>query len=141
MFNSHRQLANHRWAKHRIRSDVRERIDDISECPVCRVDFTCRGRLIKHLLERRVRSKCRGRSCHDCFLELGWPCIDRDRFSQLEARDAKILAGLRRVGHTNLLADAPAKPTLESILKKRKPPAPVAGLAATPPIKRRRVLC
>ena len=56
-FESSKKLATHRWAKHKVKSDVRTFIGDTTTCTICGTNFFTRNRLVKHLLERRSRSK------------------------------------------------------------------------------------
>jgi len=116
-FGSHRSLAAHRWSKHRIKSSVRQYVGDISSCPICKVEFHTRSRLIKHLSERRVRAKGRTRTCQDLFLNSSPLLIPQSDFLELEKRDALILARSRRQGHTNVISKLPSKSTEPSILK------------------------
>jgi len=104
-FASGKQLATHKWKVHRIKSDIRPKIADISVCPVCRTDYHSRARLIKHLLEKRIRSKTRGYSCHQVFLQRSarMPEVPKETLAALEARDARMYKEARQQGHTNLI--------------------------------------
>ena len=108
-FSDRKQLAAHNWAKHRVKSSFREFIGDVSECPVCGVDFRTRARLVKHLSERRVRSKYRTTTCHDVFLRSDPARVPDDSLQKLESRDASQHKQARKAGHTNVLAEMPCK--------------------------------
>ena len=126
-FETHRQLSTHMWSKHRMKSSVRRMVGDISRCPVCGVEFGCLARLAKHLLERRVRSAARGKSCQEEFLALELPRVSDEVYRQLEERDAALTKAARAAGHTSLIADEPARQTRPSILKKTRVHGPVAS--------------
>jgi len=117
-FSDYKRRAGHQWSVHGIKSSVRNHIGDVSQCPICGVDFHCRGRLVKHLQENRVRSKNRTEACQSAFLNSHPPLIAEDILSELEKRDAKLISQARMEGHTNILAKRPCKPTKPSILKK-----------------------
>jgi len=104
-FASGKQLATHKWKVHGIKSDVRSKVADISVCPICHTDYHCRARLIKHLLEKRIRSKTRGYSCHQKFLERSarMPDVPKETLMALEARDAQMYREARKQGHSNLI--------------------------------------
>jgi hypothetical protein len=51
LFGTFKGMSVHKWAKHKIKNDVRRFIGDVSACPVSSVDFRSRGRLVKHLAE------------------------------------------------------------------------------------------
>ena len=93
----------------------------ISHCPVCKVEFHSRSRLIKHLLEARVRSKTRLESCRDAFLNANPARVGRDEFARLEAEDVQLTRKARKMGHSHVLADVPAKACAPSILKRKVP--------------------
>ena len=117
-----RALGNHKWAKHRIKSGFRERLGDISQCPVCSVEFFTRARLAKHLNELRVRSRNRSVYCQVVFFALDLPLVDPQLLEVLEARDATTAQEARRNGHRQVLSVAPALANAPHILK---------GLSAT----------
>ena len=106
-FPSERQLANHRWSKHKTRCCIRQFVGDISKCPVCETDFLSRARLVKHILEQRVRSKTRGASCRTLYLQGPLTLVPSERLMRLESRDAGLAKSSRRLGHTSLHADRP----------------------------------
>ena len=108
-FDSWRSLSTHRWFKHGIKSGWRKYVGDISVCPCCKTDFHTRARLIKHLAERRVRSRHRTQTCQEMLMELRPPIISEDALQLLETCDAEVLASARHRGHTNVLADVPSK--------------------------------
>ena len=116
-FSSHRGLSAHRWSKHRIKNSVRQYIGDVSCCPICKVDFHSRARLIKHLSERRVRAKHRLVTCQESLLNSNLLAIPWEVYQELEQRDAQIFAKSRKLGHTNLIAQLPCRSTQPSILK------------------------
>ena len=119
-FDSFRQRSNHMWSKHRVKNPIRRMIGDESQCQICGMEFGCRARLVKHLLERRVRSTTRNKSCQEQFFALGRPLVSEDLYSRLEEQDAAMMKKARAAGHTNMVADVPAEPTRPSILKKTR---------------------
>ena len=104
------------------------------------VDFVTRARLVKHLLERRVRSKARGESCQKAFLQTNPARTPSDIQHQLEARDAVQAKIDRKAGHTGIIAGRPCKRTQASILSKRAQTQRDASLKGPPPQKRRRLI-
>ena len=62
-FSDWRKLSTHRWAKHRIKHEVRQFVPEISTCPICHVNLNSCVRLLKHLSERRIGSKFRKDTC------------------------------------------------------------------------------
>ena len=115
-WESHNKLAVHKWAKHRIKSDVRTFIGDTSKCVVCGTDFRSRARLVKHLLERRTRSTTRGTSCQEAFLSRDPAPVPYDKLRELEARDAAQYKAERKMGHTSVIAKSACLRTQPSIL-------------------------
>ena len=118
-----RQVTMHRWAAHKKICNIRMHVADISCCPSSKVDFWSRPRLIKHLLETRIRSKHRTQSCRDHFMMHLPRVVDRETFDMLEARDREALRKARKDGHSHILATKPAKAYCNSILKGRENPA------------------
>ena len=91
------------WYKHREAACMRKYVGDFSICSVCRTDFRTRGRLIRHLLERRVRSKRRRDTRHDLFLASNPPLIEDSIRKDLEARDMKVAKIFRKAGHVHAM--------------------------------------
>ena len=118
LFPSARQLATHCWSKHGARCNIRRYIGDISCCPICGTDFFSRARLVKHLLEKRVRSKNRGHSCRERFLQTAMEEVPPATLRSLESRDAAVARAARRDGHTNVIASRPCQRHAPSILKR-----------------------
>ena len=133
-FRSEWQLANHKWSKHKLRCNIREFVSDISRCPVCCTEFFSRARLLKHLLDKRVRSSIRGALCRAWFLRRSLKSVPPERLIELDARDAAAVKTSRRQGHTNLVVDRPCQKQGPSILKRRLVP-----LDSARPRKRLRV--
>ena len=115
-FCTYKKLTIHRWSKHRERCEVRRFIGNISQCPICYTDFVTRPRLVKHLLENRVRSVTRGISCRHAFIAGSPKVIPQDLFELLETRDAATAKADRRNGHTSVIANIPCRQTTQSIL-------------------------
>ena len=111
-------LRTGRPSEHKIKCDVCAFIGDMSICRVCGTDFGTRARLVKYLLERRVRSKARGKSCQEAFLQLSPAPVPLDILRQLEMCDAERIKADRKDGHTNVIAKQPCKRTQASILSK-----------------------
>ena len=119
-FDALRKLSAHKWSKHGTRSGIRQLVGDTCVCPVCGTDFKTRARLIKHLLERRVRSKCRKVSCQSVFLGLKHKVVPADVLAGLEARSAVCASASRKEGHTSIVATTPCQRTKPSVLKRAK---------------------
>ena len=115
-----KELASHRWHKHKMRSPIRNYVGDVSECPVCGVDFRSRTRLIKHLMETRVRSRHRTKTCREEFLLLNPKEIPTEVLDRLEKWSAEEIQQARQEGHTNVLARRPCKTSKPHILKGTK---------------------
>jgi len=115
-WDSWRKLSVHKWSKHGMRSDIRQFVGDICVCPVCGTNFFTRARLVKHLLERRVRSKVRGVSCQQAFLDSNPALVPPKILETLELRDAACAKAGRRNGHTSIIAELACKRTQPSIL-------------------------
>ena len=116
-FPSRRGLAAHKWAKHRVKTEIRKHIGDISQCSVCGVDFHSRERLIKHLSERRIRSKHRNATCNDIFLDLSPPLVPESLLLQLETRDGQFRRSARRSEHRHVIAHILSVGSKQSILE------------------------
>ena len=114
-FPTARQLSSHSWAKHRQRGSIRQNVGNISACPVCKNEFFSRARLIKHLLERRVRSKTRGYSCRLVFMD---QFANRVPSNELQLLDSKALHWPKRldgwVTRTSLRTDRASVVSLAS---------------------------
>ena len=119
-FSDARRRATHMWSEHGVKSSVRAHIGDITQCPICGVEFHQRVRLVKHLLENRIRSKNRTESCQSAFLNSNPPIISEEEVAILEKRDAALTKEARKGGHSHVLALRPCKHTKPSILKKEK---------------------
>ena len=77
-------------------------------------------RLVKHLLETRVRAKSRTESCQAVFLRSNPPFVPEDELSALEAQDSKASREAREDGHHHVIVARPSKAAKPSILKKPK---------------------
>ena len=119
-WESRRKLSVHKWSKHGVRSDIRQFVGDISVCPICGTNFLSRARLIKHLLERRVRSKFRKVSCQQAFLDLSPSVVPSEILKGLELSDSKLANSARREGHTSIIDDIPCTRTKPSVLKRAR---------------------
>ena len=114
-------MSSHKWSKHGIRSKILQLVDDETCCPVCDTECYSCARLVKHLLEKRVRSRTRGVSCRDQFLLSRSKRIPTERVNILDQRDANVAKAARRKGHTSIIADRPCDRRAPSILLKRRP--------------------
>ena len=126
-FANQKQLASHRWSQHKIKSNIRELIGDISKCPVCENEFFSRVRLTKHLLETRVRAKHRSVSCRQAFLDRNPVPVPRETLEKLEARDFDLRNNARKAGHTKVLVVKPCVRNSEHILNKKNAALVVNG--------------
>ena len=138
-WESHRKLAAHQWAKHKVKCDVRSFIGNVTMCAVCGTDFHTRARLVKHLLERRVRSKSRGVSCQAAFMASNPTRVPVDLLSRLEESDAAQHKSNRLAGHTNVIAGRPCKRTQCSILLQTARKRCLPSEEISHPPKRRRI--
>ena len=113
--------------KHKAKSSVRKHIGDISVCPTCGSDFRSRARLIRHLLDKRVRSSRRSVSCQHAFLQSN-PCTIPDHeYKRLEARDLMHARKHRKLGYQQEPASIPC-----SRAKRRKAsPKEHKGISST----------
>ena len=118
VFRSHKQLAVHRWSKHKLKAGVRNFLGDVSVCPICRTDFRSRIRLVKHMSERRVRAKNRPTTCQQVFLSSNPAPVPDVELQRLEARDKTRSKEVRKSGHSHELAAVPSVRTVPHILKK-----------------------
>ena len=116
-FVNARKLATHKWSEHKIKSEIRCLVADVSVCPVCHVDFISHSRLKKHLMEKRVRSKIRSCSCRQAFLDSNPEPVAPELLKQLETQFVQEKKKARQAGHTNVLARVPCKPSKPSVLK------------------------
>ena len=118
--DQYRKLANHRWAKHRIKCDVSKFIGHVTRCPACQVEFHERVRLIRHLSERRIRSKHRTETCSQVILSNAFAPVSAPNLYKLELKDAEKRKQARRMGFSSVLSTQPALPTSQHILKRRR---------------------
>ena len=72
--------------------------------------FFSRARLVKHLLERRIRSKNRTKTCAQEWLERFPEPIPDAEYERLEAEVAEQAAKARKAGRRWVPADRPAEP-------------------------------
>ena len=141
-FPTYKQMSAHARSAHGRMSDFRVKIGNISRCPVCETEFYTRSRLLRHLSERRVRSKARGEPCQTALLRLQLPDVPNEEFQKLEAEDASTRRSYRRGGHRTILSEIPAtatKPRPYAAKVSAEVPPPPAILAARPPSNRRRL--
>ena len=126
-FETHRQLSTHMWSKHKIKSSFRQFIGNTSVCPVCHTDFCTRARLIKHLADRRVRSRHREQTCQQAFLASDPELVPPDELAELERVEAQDKKRQRRISSSAIIAAEPARPARQSALKRARvePPARV----------------
>ena len=130
-WDSWRKLSVHEWSKHGVRSNIRQFVGEVSVCIICGTNFGSRARLIKHLLERRIRSKCRNVSCQQAFLDSNPSLVPGEILKDLELRDSKRASSARREGHTSIIAEgARNKP---SVLKRASKPKFAAPKARAKP--------
>ena len=121
-FGTYKSMSVHKWAKHRVKSGVRDFVGNISVCPICSTDFCSRARLVKHLSERRIRSKLRTVTCQQAFLRSQPQMVNGNERSLLEARDADTFRKARKEGHTNVIATIPCKKHPLNNLKRPRSP-------------------
>ena len=133
-FDTHRQLSTHMWSKHKIKSSFRQFIGNTSVCPVCHTDFCTRARLIKHLADRRVRSRHREQTCQQAFLASDPELVPPDELAELERVEAQDKKRQRRISSSAIIAAEPARPARQSALKRARvePPARVPTMPKRP---------
>ena len=110
------RLGRHMYAKHRVKSEVRRYIGDISVCPICGTDFRSRDRLAVHLMNNAT-SKHRTVSCRNAFLQQKPIAIEHSSLLRIEARDAKANSAARKLGQGREKATKPCHRTLPWVHK------------------------
>ena len=107
-FATHKALLTHKRSKHKGRSECSKVLDDSGICPVCRLRFSSRTRLLAHVNDLRKRG-AKKYVCGDLLrANLVAPvaqdtfhiCLERDRLSRMQAR---------KRGRTQPLSLAPPK--------------------------------
>ena len=93
----------HRWSLHRKKSNIRMFVPDTCICPICQTNFHTRNRLVKHLMENRVRSKHRSTTCGQDFMAQNPSPVPESKLQEIEARDAAERKSARKEGHSNVL--------------------------------------
>ena len=101
-------LDQHKRIAHKCISPVVDLVPDISICPMCKVDFNVRVRLISHLSDKRIRSKRCGPNYHSEFLKSRPPSVPEVAKSKLRGEQAKASSDAGYAGHTHVLATIPA---------------------------------
>ena len=119
-FEDRRRLAVHSWSKHKQTSRIREYVGNESKCRICKVEFHTRDRLLKHLSERRVRSKHRKYTCAELWMDQDPPKVDDAVLCGLESSVKECRKRARREGHRHTIVERPAEASEPSILKKRR---------------------
>ena len=121
-FKSQKALDQHCRIKHNVRSSVAPRLPNISVCPVCFTQFDNRSRLLTHLSETRVRSRTGNTSCKAEFLKLPrFQCnVEGVEASKIQAEQNKHISSARKLGHSHVLANVPARRGSNSVLKGAK---------------------
>ena len=110
-------VAGHKWSAQRTHSNIRDLVPDTSKCPICETDYFSRSRLIKHLLEKRVRSKNRAKSCRQEFIDSNPTPVDPEILADSERQGFHEGKAARISGHTNVFAKKPCQRSTEHILK------------------------
>ena len=104
------------WKK----SVIREYVGDESQCRVCGTEFHTRDRLLKHLSERRLRSKHRTETCAEIWVRDHAKRVAPKELEALEAEVSLARKRARREGHRHVPALQPAASSRPSILRGRK---------------------
>ena len=100
----------HCFKKHGVRHEIRQYVGAESMCRVCKCDFKTRARLIKHLLDRRVRSKSKQDCCADIWLNRATEKIPESLLIELESQVAHEERQARKQGRRHVLAEQAAVP-------------------------------
>ena len=96
-FVSRKALLAHATKKHGDRVEVRRYDGADARCPVCLHQFSTRLTAIAHLSEKRLRGKAL-RTCHDAVTAGGYPQLDAETLSSLDAVDRELRKKARRAG-------------------------------------------
>ena len=96
-FVSRKALLAHATKKHGDRVEVRRFVGADARCPVCLHQFSTRLRAIAHLSEKGLRGKAL-RTCHDAVTAGGYPQLDAETLSSLDAVDREVRKKARRAG-------------------------------------------
>ena len=153
VFRTSKQLAQHERIKHNKRCLAALCLPNVSTCMYCGTKFDCRGSLVLHLLDLRIRSKTRGTSCGLLYLQSKPTPLPRDQLTELDAVANKATCDPRKTGHTQVRRRVPAKPRKTDMSQvphhptdgrranTKKPPARDAPYVhdEAPPMKRRRL--
>ena len=97
-FCSAKALGSHQRACHGVRNPMRAFADADGECPICRIRFQSRLRLLSHLSDT-CRPQCRDKLLSGCVQPL-----PLTRIQELDALDKESRRLAMRQGHTHPLA-------------------------------------
>ena len=95
-FSSEKALASHRRATHSIKTEVRAYVDG-SICPVCKVDFRQRVRVLQHLGDTR-------RPCRQRLFDGNYPRISEEAMLRLDEVDRHYRRQCQQEGYTGIIA-------------------------------------
>ena len=140
VFGSSKALQTHKRMKHGTRSSVIQYIPNTSVCPVCKVDFRSRLRLITHASESRARSKNRRYTCRDVILSGILPQLPAAELAGLNARDREARRAASKAGHSHEIARLPAKKPPNFLHILAKPAARTLCRTVSPQPVHRRIL-
>ena len=113
-FRSSKALLAHQRTKHGFRSPFGLVVGDVTRCCICGVDFHHRRNLLKHLSEKRVRSKKLRTPCGETFMQRF--CIaprtgeaPDEEVQRAITADRVQLRSARKLGHTHIMATLSVK--------------------------------
>ena len=133
-FNSSRALSMHIRAKHHQRTPLRLYCDGSGTCPVCKVTFDSRLRVIAHLSEKR----CRGKSKVTCQAHLSrYPMISQELCDRLDDIDRTQRYHANKQGRAKPRVALPAKRSRKRGLPDDFAPAPFELVLPAPAPRRR----
>ena len=107
-FNSSKALGTHKRTAHKMPTPLRLFCDANGVCPVCRVAFGSRIRLLNHVSETRCRGKTKI-TCRDMLLTGDYPRISQARCDELDLFDREQRASAKRAGRSQPLVAVPAR--------------------------------
>ena len=102
-FLTSRALQAHERTVHFARNPIKKYIDGSGVCPICKITFASRLRVIAHCTEKRLRGKARV-SCNAVLVSGVVPCVSPETLEKLDAFDRKARNAAVANGRTQPIA-------------------------------------